>query len=281
MPDLNPPSGRIIVEPIPESSTARRGVNWKFALLGGLAAQGVPRIFSAAEFHQFIQSYRQGASAATARDVAAALISAGALRRVSSGLFLNRRGTPLVELSEAASRLRAGAVISLHSVLGECGFLNNPAAIVTAVLPTSPAKRPRLGETITSSGDVFRFYGVGEKFFPVTPDDSFELLQPGRACDMFRPEAAFLQWLHLGSMERSTLTLPPMDVDMAQLDLELLNRLAARWSLERHLDNWMKEAQRVNFGEEPDVPLINSPTSEDLDASSAARARLMAKKNKP
>lgn len=246
--------------PVSEEAGTRSGADWKFALIAGLAVQhGARRIFTAAEFHQFVRTYRPSASASTAREAANLLVLAGALRRVSSGVFLNRRAVPPAELSEVAPHIRAGAVISLHSVLGECGFLNNPSGIVTAVLPTSATRRPHLGEAVTSTGDRFRFYGLSEKFFPTTSEDRFELLQPGRPCEMFRPEAALLQWLHLASMQRSTLTMPPVDVDMEQLDIELLDRLTKRWTLERQLHGWLAQAKRVNFGEESDA---SSPPAE-------------------
>lgn len=270
--------------PATGSDGTRRGADWKFALMGGLAVkQGARRIFTAAEFHQFVRVYRPSASASTAREAANMLVLAGALRRVSSGVYLNRRALPPVELSEVVSHIRAGAVISLHSVLGECGFLNNPSGIVTAVLPTSAAKRPRLGESVTSAGDTFRFFGIAEKFFPTTSEDRFELLQPGRPCEMFRPEAALLQWLHLASMQRSALTMPPLDVDMEQLDVQLLDKLAVRWSLDRQLHGWLARAQMVNFGEESDASSLpaEAPKQKALDESAAARARLVSRRARP
>jgi hypothetical protein len=43
------------------------------------------------------------------------------------------------ELYEAAPVIRIGAVLSLNSVLGELGIINNPSRIVT-VLRTGPAR---------------------------------------------------------------------------------------------------------------------------------------------
>ena len=73
---------------------------------------------------------------------------------MGSGLFLNSRAVPPAELTEVAAHIRSGAVISLHSVLGECGFLNNPSAIVVAVqdvLDKSAAARARLMSRRASS----------------------------------------------------------------------------------------------------------------------------------
>lgn len=260
------------------SANLRGGADWKFAVLGGLGSSGARRIFTAAEFHHFVQAYRPGASTSTARTMSDMLVSAGALRRVSSGVFLNRRATPPAELAEVASHIRAGAVISLHSVLGECGFLNNPSAVVMAVLPTSATKRPRLGEVKTSAGDSFRFFGLAERFFPSNDEERWELLQPGRPCEMFRPEAALLQWLYLAGMQRSTLTMPPADVDMDALDRELLGKLATRWGLAKGLNDWLARAQASNFGEEPEASAAPPSSSVTADQAAAARERLMARR---
>ncbi len=258
----------------------RRGMEWKFALLGGLAAAGSPRVFTAAEFESFVQRYRPGAAPGTARSMVRSLAQAGALRVVSNGLFLNRRTTPPAELQEAAAHIRAGAIVSLQSVLGEVGFLNNPAGIVVAVLPSSATKRPRLGEVHTSGGYVFRFHGLAEHFFPQTEDQRFQMLQPGRHCAMFRPEAALLQWLHLARMLRSSLTPPPADVDIETLDLTLLDELAARWQLTQALAQWSAHVRDADFGQESDTTEARRSTRSQptIDDAAAARTRLMARR---
>lgn len=258
----------------------RRGMEWKFALLGGLAASGTPRVFTAAAFERFVQRYRPGASPGTARSMARSLAQAGALRIVSNGLLLNRRTTPPAEVQEAATYIRAGAIVSLQSVLGEVGFLNNPAGIVVAVLPSSATKRPRLGEVRSSGGYVFRFHGLAEQFFPQTEAQRFQMLQPGRHCAMFRPEAALLQWLHLARMRRSSLTPPPLDVDMETLDLTLLDELAARWKLTQVLAQWSARVRDAEFGQESDTTAArrSMPSQQTIDDAAAARTRLMARR---
>lgn len=257
--------------------------DWKFRLLGGLADSGALRVFTAAEFHNLVLRYRPGASTSTARLLASSLVQAGALRRIASGAYLNRRCLPPAELTEIAGRIRAGAVISLQSVLGECGFLNNPSSIVMTVVPTSASKRPNLGEVKTSVGDVFRFYGLAERFFPSAEDDRWALCQPGSPCDMFRPEAALLQWLYLAGMKRSTVTPPPMDVDMGQLDEEHLDQLAQRWQLQAELRAWHDQAKSVGFGEEQyksEITVSEKPHAGVAADGAAARERLLARLGK-
>jgi hypothetical protein len=256
--------------------------DWKFRLLGSLSETGALRVFTAAEFHNLVLLFRPGASTSTARLLASSLVQAGALRRVASGAYLNRRCLPPAELPEMAGRIRSGAVISLQSVLGECGFLNNTSAIVMAVVPTSANRRPNLGEVETSGGDVFRFYGLAERFFPATDEDRWALYQPGRPCDMFRPEAALLHWLYLAGMKRSAVTPPPTDVDMGRLDEEHLDKLAHRWQLQAELTTWHDRAKSIGYGEEQHSLHVtaNSKPQAATDGV-AARERLMARLGKP
>lgn len=256
----------------------QKGLQWKFEFIGALSKPGASRVFTAAAFHAFAQTIKPGVSEGTTRALSELLISAGMLQRVSNGIFLNKRKFPPAELVEAAAYLRHGAVISLHSVLGEMGFLNNPSRAVVAVLPTSASKRPKLGEHRTSAGDTFMYYGLAEKFFPQPGEDDFELLQPGRPCATFRPEAALLQWLHLARMQRSTLALPPVDVDMSLLNEDLLERLSRKWGLEPALHAWLEKAKAANFGEEPDLFAPSAPQEDKGKAAAEAKQRLLARR---
>lgn len=264
--------------PAPESVAAIG--DWKFRILGSLSGTDAPRIITAAQLHALVCQVRPGTSASTARLLAHSLIQADALRRVTSGVYLNLRCRPPAELTEMAPHVRTGAVVSLQSVLGECGFLNNPSAIVMAVVPTSAHKRPNLGEVTTSGGDVFRFYGLAERFFPSCYEDRWALYQPGRPCDMFRPEAALLQWLYLAALKRSTVTPPPRDVDMSTLDDVHLNELARRWQLQVKLKAWHDDANAMGYGEQQHNLSVNAGTPSQAKSTAqgeAARARLLAR----
>lgn len=252
-------------------------LNWKFVVMGELGGPRAPRVFTASDFQHFVQQFRPGTSAPTARHAAEALVQAGAMRKVGAGLYLNRRARPPAELAEVAHHIRAEAVVSLHSVLGECGFLNNPAAIVVAVVPAS--RRSNLREVLTSQGGVFRFYGLADKFFPQTESDRWELYQPGRPFNAFRPEAALLQWIYLAGLGRSKMTPPPLDVDMSTLDETLLARLAQRWSLEDALAAWHVHAEVTGFGEEhaPPTPGPHMPAPPSAQKAASARERLKAR----
>jgi hypothetical protein len=211
--------------------TLPRGGEWHFEMLGALASPAALRVFTVADVSELVRRFRPGAADSTVYNMIDRLISAGAFRRVTAGVFLNRRALPPAEPYEAATHLRSGAVVSLHFVLGEIGVLNNPSDVVTCVLPSSTRHRPRLGDLQTRDQVRFRFYGLSERFFPTDDADRTRLLQPGRPCEMFRPEAALLQWLHLARNARSAITGLPQDVDLTLLDLDLLEELARRWIL--------------------------------------------------
>lgn len=239
-----------------ESAEFRAGADWKFAMMGSFSEPKSRRVFTAAELHLLAQSYRSDVAPNTVRAAVDLFVSAGTLRRVGHGIYLNRKCVPVAELIEVAQFVRTGAVISLQSVLGECGFLNNPSVMVTAVLPVVTGKRCNDGDVKTKTGDTFRFTGVPERLFPKSDDDQWRMLQPGRACAMFRPEAALLHWVYLSSEGRG-MTPPPVDVDMETLDSELLATLARRWSLSDALADWHDGAAARDFGEESEASIAS------------------------
>jgi hypothetical protein len=81
-------------------------------------------------------------------------------------------------------------------------------------------------------------------------------------------------------MQRSSLTAPPLDVDMETLDHELLAKLAGRWGLTGQLDAWRARAKAADFGQEPapSEATLARPTQQALDAAAAARARVLVRR---
>ena len=251
-----------------------------------MAGSNAPRVCTTEQLLALAAQVRPGIALATARSAIEGLEQSRALLKVSKGLYLNRRSRPAAELSEAAQHLRHGAVVSLQTVLGECGFLNNPPAVVTAVLPLPADKgpRPNLGEVKTSGGQVFRFRALPARFFPASVDDERLMLQAGRFCPVVRPEVALLHWLYLAHSPRSSMLSPPQDVDFSVLDMDLLASFAWRWDLSRTLQEWMQRVQTLGDPQEPS----RLPSSQNISPSSSrpalseraaqARARMMARR---
>lgn len=216
---------------------------WRFEVLGALASASAPRACTTGDLIRLIRSIRSSAAMVTARSAIDGLVAAKALLKIGTGLYLNCRCLPATELGEAAQLIRRGAVVSLESVLGECGFLNNPSAITTAVLPLMASGTPNTGEVRTSHGQVFRFYALPSRYLPRTREETRSWLQTGRHHPIVRPEVAALHWLYLARSKRSTKLAPPTDVDFDMLDLDLLNELATAWSLIDELAAWQRRVK--------------------------------------
>ncbi len=158
---------------------------------------------------------------------------------VVRGLYLNQYRRSPVSLVDAAHLLVADAVISLNTVLGDGGILNNPSRIVTAMVPIDRrAPPPKLGRRTTRVGTV-HFFGLPRRILEAgRPEDRLESTTP-RDHARATPEKALLDWLYLSESPRSRRTLPPKgDLDLDLLDRARLKRLAAAMGLTRALSSW-------------------------------------------
>lgn len=268
-----------------EKIAALPSSEWRYQLLGALEATSSMRVCTTEGLIDLVRKIRPGAALATARGAIDGLVQAKALTKVSKGIYLNRRCRPPVEMSEVAQVVRHGALVSLESVLGECGFLNNFPAIVTAVLPMSTRRKPSVGEVKTSGGQIFRFHALPERFFPLAPEDERLMLQAGRYCPTAKPEVAALHWLRLAESPRSTMQRSPQDVDFSVLDLDLLKALAWRWEMSRALDDWIRRTEMFGDTGEPSAPssaISDRPPvagSRLSEHAAQARARMHARRS--
>ncbi|MHB8423701.1 MAG: hypothetical protein ACYDB9_00890 [Gammaproteobacteria bacterium] len=161
------------------------------------------------------------------------------LQRVQRGLYLNGFRAPPGRLADAAGWLRSDAVVSLNTVLGDAGVLNNPSRVITAVVPVDANAPPPLGRKPTQAG-IFHFFGLPRR-----------VLEAGAAADRLQtsagmehpratPEKALLDWLYLAASPRSHRTWPVRgDVDVTLLDMRRLRRLARAMGMEKILDEWL------------------------------------------
>jgi hypothetical protein len=169
------------------------------------------------------------------------MLRKGRLKIVQRGLFLNNFGTSCGTLADACFWYHPDSVVSLNTVLGASGVLNNPSNAVTAVVPINRGAHPpsRLGRKHTKAGDV-HFYGIPRRIIESgEPDDRLD------TSDLYAhlratPEKALLDWLYLGLSPRSRRTVPICsDIDLEMLDKRRLNRLAKAAQLDHELQGWM------------------------------------------
>jgi Fe2+ or Zn2+ uptake regulation protein len=73
------------------SQDRRSSSEWRLVLLGLLEAQDTPRVCTTQDVARLLRQVRPRATAATLHSAIEGLTRAGALQKVSRGLFLNRR----------------------------------------------------------------------------------------------------------------------------------------------------------------------------------------------
>jgi hypothetical protein len=211
-------------------------LHWSTRLELVLAEPGALRVLDTASIIQVAKNVRRDISKPSVERWIRMAVTANRLQRVVRGLFLNRLITPPPQLCEAAVWLRPGAVISLQTVLGDSGAWNNYTEWVTAVVPLSSRyTTPSLGRVETEGG-TFVFRGVPEHVLEMGAEN--DRLVAGVDYRRATPEAALLHWLYLSSSPRSRMSTPPSDLDLGELDLKRLRRLAIGMRLDTNLTTW-------------------------------------------
>lgn len=217
-----------------------------------LAGGGKPRVLSTAMLRRMLDaafgSMHQRSQARKIKD----LLDGKVLACVMKGTYVNLVATPPVEAAEAVPLLRPDAVVSLHTVLGEFGVLNNHTDHVTAILPLPGGEwrvaNPRVGSLRTPVG-TFDLYSMPHEILSAGAYEDRLLVQRLYPCAT--PERAFLDHLYLGASARSKLTPPPLDCDIGDLDQTRLWRLAAAMGVEHTLESWL--AQKAAYDDDEDV----------------------------
>ena len=193
-----------------------RTPHWSTRLELLLAEPGALRVLNTASIVQVARNVRPAISKPSVERWIQDAVAANRLQRVVRGLFLNRLVAPAAQLCEAAVWLRPGKV--------------------TAIVPLSSRyTTPSLGRVEAGAG-TFVFRGIPER-----------VLEAGAERDRFAagfnyrrstPEAALLHWLYLCDSPRSRMSAPPLDLDLAALDMRRLRRLAKAMRLDPNFSRW-------------------------------------------
>lgn len=177
-------------------------------------------------------------------------VAASALQPVTRGLYLNRMARPLPTASEAAGYVRAGAIVSLQTVLGEAGVTNGYSDIVTSVVPirsgVAPSSRP-----VCVEGVEFRFHAMPVRLLNDEAGADEDRIDPQVLYARASPEKALLDWIYLGASPRTKLTGPPLDIELRNLDMKRLGRLGIAMKLARELEEYL--VRKRKYDRAPDV----------------------------
>ncbi|MFL9610944.1 hypothetical protein ACKF11_12735 [Methylobacillus sp. Pita2] len=173
------------------------------------------------------------------------LVKIGFLAKLENtrGVYVNLLAVPKVEANEIAEHLVPESVITLHSALHYSGALNNPAKIVTAVIPTKP-KGWRGGEKVDGSYKPFGefwFFRMPEDMVHLPDLDSSDYVIPYLNYQMATPEKALLDWIYMATSPRikSNEGYPPLDIDLKKLDKHKLARIARSMRLHDEYLDWL------------------------------------------
>lgn len=224
-------------------------VRWQIEVEARLRGAEAPRVLTTAAIEAMAQAIRPVSDRSVGRWIREA-VTLERLVPVSRGLFLNQLCSPKAAPEEAIAHLFPNAVVSLERRLGQVGVVNNPTPVITATVPYHPdGARPSAGRFEPLLGEVHirvlpeRIFYAGEVF------DRLERDLPYPAAT---PEKALIEWLYLGHSPRSTLTPPPGDLDLEDLDQRRLARLAEAAGVEQLLEATWRQARSAD--KDPDGP---------------------------
>lgn len=218
-------------------------IGWQSRLAEALGRPDAPPVLTRDLLERFARTAREGQAVpdSTLSFWIRRAAEAGRLQPVKRGLYLNRFRAAPGELADAVAFFHPDAVVSLNTVLGDAGVLNNPSRAVTAVVPIDTGfPPPKLGRRSSMAG-ILQFHGLPRRI--VDAGRLADRLEPGGQFEHLRatPEKALLDRLYLGQSARSHVTLPaPGDIDMDLLDRKRLQRLAEATQLTDVLTRWQR-----------------------------------------
>jgi hypothetical protein len=216
---------------------------WQMPVEKQLASHDAPPVLTTDLLKRFSQAANNNRSVAVSSLTywKNTMVAEAKLQPVQRGLFLNRFRSKSGTLSDACFWYHPDAVVSLSTVLGDSGVLNNPSTVVTALVPIDRGANPpsRLGRKQTAAG-IIHFFGVPRKILEAGEAedrlDKTDLYEHLRAT----PEKALIDWIYLGRSPRSRRTMPPRsDIDIRMLNARRLNRLGKASGLDAALHNWL------------------------------------------
>lgn len=217
---------------------------WRKIVFESLKEFDAPRVLSLSDLVNYVKETVPDISERKAGLFIEQAVSFNLLTSVRHGLWINNNVFPTPTLSEAAHRIRKGAVVSLHTVLSDAGVLNNFTSEVFSVVPIPEAgtgPKPNLG-SLEGAGTNFHFKGIKQSILEAGEED--DRLVPMLAYARATPEAAIVHWIYLAHARGSSMHEPDTQCDMDQLDFERLERLAAAAGLQEQVFDWVERCRQ-------------------------------------
>lgn len=223
-------------------------LTWQKPLFDTLRKIGTARVISFADLVDVAAKAKPGVTDKAVRNFVRTAESAGLLKNVRKGLWLNMGATPSPTLAEAAQRIRSGAIVSLQTVLGDAGVLNNFSSQVYAIIPIREgASNPATG-SLPLGGTIFHFRAMPAAILEGGPRaDRLAAVPYPRAT----AEAALVHWLYLAMSKGSSMRMPDTQCDVSMLDMDRLGRLSEIAGVRDEAFDWIKRcADREELDDE-------------------------------
>lgn len=178
-------------------------------------------------------------------------VLAGKLKKIRAGIFVNAAGHCNASPAATAGFIRRGAVPSLSWVLEQHWILNNFGDTITCTLPMAAGLQvPNVSAVKTSYGTFqFRALPWAMHELDALPVDDWR--DNRFAHPRATAEKAFCDWLYLGQSPRSTLHLPPLDLEFDKLNKTRLRKVVKAMGLGPVFETWLASKRR--YDQDPDV----------------------------
>ena len=161
-------------------------------------------------------------------------------RKVPGDILLNLKAFPEPTYGDAIPLIAKGAVVSLQTVLGDCGMLNGYTPNYYCVQPAS--KMGGKWETKMDLGAVrIDCIAIPDEVLKVGPES--RRLEYGFHYPRATPEAALVHWMYLAHLSDIHFPEPSTEADISSFDIEILELLASPLNLWEAIQEWM---QRVS-----------------------------------
>lgn len=232
------------------------------SIIQALGQPDAPRIARAHDLACLADRLKPGISRQSVQSALRGLVQSGLIQPVTRGLYMNMRAVPRPTLAECAQYIRSGAIVSLATVLGDAGVLNNPSRVVTCLLPVSsdrsdrsdrsvgqggntgappdaPPTQPRVGEVQTQAGR-FCFHGIQARLLSTAIAPQHEMYNLSSSYPRATAEKALMDTLYLSASSRSRVPEPPLDCDLSDLDRARMQTLAQGMGLETHWQDFLQ-----------------------------------------
>ncbi len=178
-------------------------------------------------------------------------VQAGKLRKIRAGIFVNAAGNSGVSPAAAAGFIRRSAVPGLSWVLEQNWILNNFGDVITCTVPMAPGMQtPNVSKVKTPYG-TFQFRALPWRLHELDSLPVVDWRDDHYAHPRATPEKAFCDWLYLGQSPRSSLHVPPLDLEFDKFNKSRLRRIVSAMDIKLAFEAWLKKKEQ--YDNDPEV----------------------------